>query len=154
MSSDLSTSMLINAVICATQWSDRHEASGVLPQLGEESCPPAGQRGCCLLALPSFKLVPSLAYQCLSAPEPSKSPFHIGDYPGFNPSNAACIPPSLLKAVSLCSPGCPEIHCVDQAGLLPLPLRCWDSRQVPWHQATLRIPLKGEVAIRSAHCKP
>ena len=34
--------------------------------------------------------------------------------------------------ISLCSPGCPETHSVDQAGLelteihMPLPLKCWD----------------------------
>jgi hypothetical protein len=33
--------------------------------------------------------------------------------------------------VSMCSPGCPGTHCVDQAGLelrnrLPLPPKCWD----------------------------
>ena len=36
--------------------------------------------------------------------------------------------------VSLCSPGCPGTHSVDQAGLkyhpstLPLPLKCWDLK--------------------------
>jgi hypothetical protein len=34
--------------------------------------------------------------------------------------------------VSLCSPGCPGTHSVDQAGLelrngLPLPPKCWDN---------------------------
>jgi hypothetical protein len=42
--------------------------------------------------------------------------------------------------VSLCSPGCPGTHFVDQAGLelrnhLPLPPECWNQRRVPPHLA-------------------
>ena len=38
--------------------------------------------------------------------------------------------------VSLCSPGCPGTHCVDQAASsseirLPLPPKCWDLRHAP-----------------------
>jgi len=40
------------------------------------------------------------------------------------------------EKVSLCNPGCPGTHSLDQAGLefeipLPLPTKCWGSRCVP-----------------------
>jgi len=50
---------------------------------------------------------------------------------------------------SLCSPGCPETHSIDQAGLkftdisLPLPPKCWDSK----HAA----PLLGLFVLRQSH---
>ena len=45
--------------------------------------------------------------------------------------------------VSLCNPGCPGTHCVNQAGLelteisLRLPPLCWEKRREPLHKAYL-----------------
>jgi hypothetical protein len=46
-----------------------------------------------------------------------------------------------FETVSLCSPGCPGTHSVDQTGLeicLPLPPKCWDERRAPPHPAWLK----------------
>jgi hypothetical protein len=63
-----------------------------------------------------------------------------------------------MRQVSLCSPGYPGTHYVDQASLkltevhLPLPPECWDERRVrPWIILLVYISCKEE-QVSLWHC--